>query len=264
MENRIVRYGERGVVESIVLGIIEKSGTKQFLKAIRWSNSSKPEWIDDVQNTTWIVEIGLGQFGDPDLILVCRTREGNTYYLFVEAKVNRYVDSSLPNSGGMIRGFNSRINGQLSLKYRFCKALEVWDGDIYRIVEPPELFEAYKKALKDTMKMPRRLSKHSILRYVLKQNDFHQATIDNCYFVALTWDREPGPFKDTSLDPDLLPLFLSKAGINQWSVLKKNVGWIGYGVIHRELDLPADFQSTLKLMTPSIEPTRVPGFASSG
>lgn len=38
------------------------------------------------------------------------------------------------------------------------------------------------------------------------------------------------------------------------------MGWIGYGVIHRELDLPIDFQSTLKLMTPSIEPTRVEGY----
>jgi hypothetical protein len=53
------------------------------------------------------------------------TEDGVRQLLFVEAKAGPYIFSARSNSVGMQEpGFNSAINGQLSLKYRLACALE--------------------------------------------------------------------------------------------------------------------------------------------
>lgn len=244
---KIVHYGERGVVDTIIHYLVENQQSKRFLQSVKWGDNAKPEWIESIESTTWILEVslnGTSGFGDPDIILVCENFEGKPYFVFIEAKVNTYLKSAAQNSKGMIKGYNSKINGQLSLKYRFCKAVEGWTGE-GRIIESESLFTHYNIRLDENQKRPRRLAKPQVLE-LLRKHRFKKLDIDRCFYVAMTWDREPGPIID--LDEDITPLFLSESGEELHSYTKAHLGWIGYGVIDRTFELDESFRETLSTM----------------
>lgn len=253
MHGKLVRYGERGVVNLIVDSIIRQNGSARFLQSIRWVRGSCPIPVDEVTEASWIVKVGLGQFGDPDIILVLKTGK-RSYFVFIEAKVTQYQQSAMKNER-MLPGYNSSINGQFALKYRFVKALENgWNG-ISPIVEPSEIHRKYIEALKDSCKRPRRLEKSEVLR-LLDAQELREATLDNSFFVALTWDSNPGPFKDPSTPRNLQPLFLAAEG-DVTDKIMENVGWVNYSILKKALDLDTEFDSTLSTMVPTIEPTRL-------
>src|SRR5207302_5688722 len=119
----------------------------------------RPSWLEEFSNAYLIVEVGLADFGDPDLLIVCRTGSGVSHLVFLEAKAQSYTDSMQQTSRlhtakwGMEQdGFNSSINGQLTLKYRFANALSLWDGRAGAISESRLLFEAYQARLNDSPK----------------------------------------------------------------------------------------------------------------
>ena len=91
----IVWYGERGVVNAMVAGLqrVGQRGVQAFLGAVQWADGSRPNWIEHIEDVCLIVEGGLGQFGDPDLIIVCRTASNETYSVFLEAKIIGYSTS---------------------------------------------------------------------------------------------------------------------------------------------------------------------------
>src|SRR5262245_42660906 len=121
-------YGERGIVNAI-LAHVQRDGdpvaaVRRLLAATRWSDDGTPPWIDTVTAASIYVEWGWADFGNPDLLMVLDTPSG-TRCVLLEAKVVPYLLSMQPNRVGMrMAGFNSSINGQLALKYRFAKAVE--------------------------------------------------------------------------------------------------------------------------------------------
>lgn len=245
--DKIVRYGERGVVDTLIHYLVENQQSKRFLQSVKWGDNVKHEWIESIESSTWILEVslnGTSGFGDPDIILVCETLEGKPHFVFIEAKVNTYVKSASQNSKGMVKGYNSKINGQLSLKYRFCKAVEGWTGE-GRIIETDSLFKQYRDRIGENQKYPRRLAKPQVLE-LLRKYRFNELETDRCFYVAMTWDREPGPIID--LDKDLTPLLLSESGEGLHSYTKAHLGWIGYGVIDRTFELDESFKETLSTM----------------
>ena len=76
MRSTLVWYGERGIVNAFVTGIVraaETHGVQAFrdvLLDIRWADGGQPDWLERVEAISAIVEVGLYEFGDPDLILV--------------------------------------------------------------------------------------------------------------------------------------------------------------------------------------------------
>lgn len=59
----ILFYGERGIVNGIVLDIKNHpSKQKGFLKAIRFAGGNSPEWIDNITGADFIVEPSLSEF----------------------------------------------------------------------------------------------------------------------------------------------------------------------------------------------------------
>jgi len=244
---KIVRYGERGVVDTLIHFLVENFESKKFLQSIRWADGSSKEWITSIESVSWILEISLNRrsgFGDPDIMIVCETQDRTPYFVFIEAKVDTYEKAASPNSKGMVEGYNSKINGQLSLKYRFCKAIEGWTGE-QSIQESENLFQQYKDRIGENNRRPRRLVKKQVLN-LLEKHRFHELDLDRCFFVAMTWDREPGPFVD--LNEDLWPLFLSESGEELHSYMKAHLGWIGYGVIDKTFELDESFKETLSTM----------------
>jgi hypothetical protein len=169
-------YGERGIVNAVLSHISRGEAIvdsiKSLLRSVCWGNGAAAGWIEDIEDVALVVEVGLADFGDPDLLIVCYTNAG-TKLVFFEAKVISYTESmqstspGASNRWGMAQpGFNSSINGQLTLKYRFAKALSRWDGNSSSIVEDEAIFRAYVSRLNDSISIApgRTLVKETILK----------------------------------------------------------------------------------------------------
>ncbi len=144
------------------------------------------------------------------------------------------------NSSGMSPGFNSTINGQISLKHRFAKALSNPISSKNEVVEPEPLFAAYRRQLRDYSHKPRHLRKPEILRII---NDLGLMSLseDRFHFVALTWDdARHAFFADADVGKtDNLPLLLDEAGNDVYDAAKPRLGWLGYRNLEKALDLQA-------------------------
>jgi hypothetical protein len=243
-------YGERGIINAII-GHLTRSGdatlsVRSLLSAVLWASGQTPEWVERINSVTIVVEVGLADFGDPDLLIVCHTSKA-TKLVFIEAKVVSYVDSmqstspSVGSRWGMTQiGFNSSINGQLSLKYRFARALSQWDGTRPAISESPAVFAGYRSRLNDSeAKAPgRTLAKPSILNRIFKPLRLHGIPEEDCCYVALTWDTASNAFyRSTEVPVDCLPVFLNEAGVDTFGDATNRVGWIGYRHLNDALGL---------------------------
>ena len=266
-------YGERGAVNAVVVGLrqLEVPGVIAFLNAVAWAD--RPAWLRDVGSVELIVEIGCGEFGDPDLIIVCTTKEGQRYATFVEAKVIPYETSAGSNQHGIrIRGYNSTINGQLSLKYRLAMALSNWDGSSSELSESDAVYRAYKrpwsqKGLGDTIRWPRHLKKPTVLS-LLRNAGLAGLPLNQFHFVAWTWDRDPF-FRSLAFHhSDQRPLFLDEAGVEQWQSTLPQLGWIGFKQIAESDQLSKclsdGFRDALATMRPTLEPTPVADVSAAG
>jgi hypothetical protein len=259
-------YGERGVVNAVISALVEAGvpGAIAFLNAVAWAE--RPEWLNDVRSVELIVEINCFEFGHPDLIVVCTTKDNNRFATFVEAKVIPYDLSAGSNRQGIrVRGFNSTINGQLSLKYRLALALSRWDGECDKLSESDSLYRAYKRpwsqlGLGDTIRWPRHLKKPNVLS-LLRNAGLAGMPLSNFRFVAWTWDREPF-FRTPAFDnSDQRPVFLDGDGNEQWQRMLPQLGWIGFKQIAESAKLQDflgdEFRSAVNTMRESLEPAPV-------
>jgi hypothetical protein len=263
----VVWYGERGVINSLVLALDTAEAVKELLHAVQRANAGdgagrdEPEWIERVQDVKFLVEIAASQFGNPDLIIICKTDDARPYVVFLEAKVAGYLDNAMSIRGGIRENFNSSINGQLSLKYRLSRALSCWNGPPATLSEPEDVADAYRQApgdggLGDPQLSPRRLAKSNVLQ-ILYQNDLVGLSLDRFHYVALTRDVQPFFSRDFS-ESELRPLFLDGAGTETWNTpqTRARVGWLGYGTIAANLAryLGAEYNDAVATMMPAPVP----------
>lgn len=258
-DNMLIWYGERGVVNAAVAFLVEQNAPIAFLKCVHWANGSIPPWLERVKNVKFVVELGLAEFGNPDLILVCESAgEPRPYCIFLEAKVIPYNASAMSNSQGMTqRGYNSACNGQLSLKYRFAKALEIWDGHRDRVMEPMAICQAYRRSpsdggLGDPLLSPRKLQKRQILQQVLAPLQLAGLPLNHFAFLALTWDRDPF----YQMPTEFLPRFLDERGDDIFHSISGQVGWVAYHHFQAVPGLIEVVKPVLQVMVGSVMPTK--------
>jgi hypothetical protein len=263
-------YGERGIINAVVAHVSTSGdfvgSVRNVLTATCWGHANRPSWIEDVSDAHLIVEVGLADFGDPDLLIVCHTGSGMIHLVFLEAKAQSYTDSMQKTKplraakwGMEQKGFNSSINGQLTLKYRFANALSLWDGRAAAISESRSLFEAYQGRLNDSpRKSPgRSLAKPSILTGIFGRLGLARLPEANCHYIALTWDCESKAFFNSpDVSSDYLPVFLGDAGEERFSTMLDRIGWIGYKQLEDALGLSnaTEYKAAFTTMLDSPEP----------
>lgn len=223
--------------------------TARLLQGIQWAGDVPQEWIGRIRQAIFTMEIDLADFGSPDLILVCDTPE-RRHVCLVEAKTIPYLMSATSNRGGMTpSGFNSAINGQISLQHRFAHALSHSGEETSDISEPPKLHRYYSRSdgqgLRDPRLRPRHLAKRSVLQ-IPQQRGLLGLSADQFHFVAFTDDQRP--FWEVA-GKDLLPLFLDvEDGTDAWAAVRHRVGWIGYRTVARQLELGSCYQAAVHTM----------------
>ena len=228
--------------------------------------------MDDV---TFIVESSFAQFGDPDLVVVPKSKGKNLALFFIEAKVIDYEHSAKLCKDPLDmtqKGFNSTIIGQLSLRYRLSKALahrdrDEWDED-KGLVENNGIAKAYAK-MEGALRR-RKLSKLANLKHLLPE--FRLAETDlkvwekRCFFIALTSDLEipfagdyallrgqnPLGYEDSE-DKKMVPHYYSAMGSPCKDAIERT-GWMGWSRIeerfHGALERQCGFQKTWNLALP--------------
>ena len=231
----IAWYGERGVVNSLVIAIKEAgvSAVQVLLGQVRWADNSQPAWLTNITSVAMVVEPGCSQFGDPDLILVLTTSDSQRYVVYFEAKVVTYAASAVPNSKGMKEEkFNSAINGQLSLRYRMSLALAQWNGTA-NLVEPATIYNQYRRRSEDggiheKLTKPRHLLKKSVLK-LLREAGIHGVPAEHFHFLAVTSDHQLD--FSTKMSAEIRPLLLDHEGKDSWEQIAPRIGWLGFPAI---------------------------------
>ena len=231
--DKICFYGERGIVNGLVLDIKDDlSKLKDVLRSIEWCTEGDYSWINDIIKVVYLIEPGFSKFGQPDLVLVCKIKDGSKRWVFIEAKAIPYNASAMSNKNGMKQnGYNSSINGQIPLNYRLALALERYSEGSF-LEEPMGIFEQYKKRIYDYNKGPRKAGKPQLIKRIVVpyMNDFK---IERAYFVSITKDLPPNPINTT--DVDFLPLLIDQNGRNLWDELSKQIGFLSLEVIDKKV-----------------------------
>lgn len=214
----ILFYGERGIVNGIVLDIKNHpSKQKGFLKAIRFAGGNSPEWIDNITGADFIVEPSLSEFGNPDLIMIAYEPDNKKHVLFIEAKTHCYQDEAIDKTSSFnIRGSTSAINFQLALKFRFAEAFKKVERNDYII----ECQEYYQNNYESQDKLRRRIKNKVVIEIC---DRFRNA--QDFWFVALTNDSDNAiPYADS----DFLP------PIGDWENNKSRFGLVSYAMLEKE------------------------------
>ena len=256
-------YGERGIINSLVTQL-SASGVEAgiaFLKCIQWGDGQSKDWLLRVTSITYIVEVGLSDFGNPDLIIVCTSKDSTgsvrRHIIFVEAKVVTYQES-------FEKGGPSSINRQLTLKYRFAQALQAWKGQLRPIAESNSWHAAYYRSdesasVREENPLPRQIAKRSVIQICLSAQ-LQGVPIDDIYFVAWTWDRESffADGWDKFIASKGRPMFMDLEGNEILSRFAHQVGWLGYQHIHQSTVLKNVLDHTYHAAFASMRPSLMP------
>jgi len=265
-EAKVVGYSERGLVNSLLCFMRQNpSHLRRFLECCDWDPASpnrRPLPDGDAllnalesgtASITYIVETSFAQFGDPDLIIVINSPE-RRWRFFVEAKVIPYDKSAKenhtgPSPGMQQKGFNSSINGQLSLKYRLARALAVYRKEEGRLQEPDSLFEAAKGDLLDPSGnrsnpkgAPRHLEKAANLkllveRHLIQPRQSPEDFLRDTWFIALTHeedDNHPNPIPlSKALDKN--PVYFEHESPTLSSIAWSHTGWSSWAKLREQM-----------------------------
>lgn len=239
MSREVVFYGERGILNSIILdtqGDIGKQ--KQFLRSIVLADKSKLDWVDDVRMIKYFVEPCFDQFGNPDMLIEAITKNNDKYVLFIETKLNSYECDALNmeqleeiNNEYLPKSYKNscdKINIKLSILYRFIQAYKnnlSDDKNINSIIaEKEDAVLIYNDETK------RKLENWIMIEYWHK--NFKDAK--EYYFIALTNDLKE-IIEDKNLNSDLFPYNNNKIippiGSKQWDLDKGKFGITTYDTL---------------------------------
>lgn len=246
----IIFYGERGVVNGIILDIKDDiNKLRGFFRAIDMADGGKLDWADDVEKCVFFVEPCFAEFGNPDLIAKVETTAHNKYVLFIEAKLKCYDDSSIKVDGSLLpknySGNASKINIQLAFKYRFIEAFKACKGKNV-IEEDSQSAEIYNDSVCRCLKKPIVVEKVCEMFKDAHKYYFIAMTNDNKDTSAFASDNYLPPIGDKAWDKDK-KLFglLSYEALTTRGVIDRNNGYFG-SAAELMLGKPADSAQPVK------------------
>lgn len=226
-------YSERGIIDALFYSIYFSKGTnltsnlllKNLLEKTRMPLIGDREWgniLEGFDDYEVYIENTMSEFGDPDVVILCK-KEGNyAGCIFIEAKVsksgavlkgefNRFVTEVVKPKGAARAGTSSLLFSQLSLKWlSINKAVKgfVDNSSMGKLLalnlSPP--------------KSGRKIGSNNIATDLF--NKIKTIDSDDIYFVALVPDRGAilnSHFK-TAILPELSAL-LGNSQVSRWGYL---------------------------------------------
>jgi hypothetical protein len=247
-----VMWGERGLVATFFLDLAADNTLQRwrdFLGHIQWGGSGPGLDWGAVVRVGAVVEphFGSSGFGTPDLVALVEFNDASTAVLVLEAKLGTYAETTVDPKGRGLKGYNSKLNGQIELNHRLALALAAYAGGA-RLGEAEWVRQTdYGRA--------------GGFRYVLDSAVLEGLVAplsglptDRYLHVAITSD-ETNPFASIGLKRYWPEIFVDQAGQNVWESVRHRFGWLGWKQL-RELARwqPSLFVPTYELNEHYLQP----------
>lgn len=120
---KIVAHDENSLTNLLFTEIHRHEKIRPFLEAIKWTNF--PGLPFEVKEAELHQQINFSEFGKPDVLMLVSDAAQQMHVIIVEVKLGGYLEScsyGLEN-GKFNNRNNSKLNNQLTLRYRFMKSL---------------------------------------------------------------------------------------------------------------------------------------------
>jgi hypothetical protein len=222
-------WGERGSIATFFADLnqlVEPETINNFLQIVEFPDRPMISSLSPVA-IHYIIEPDFANtgFGQPDAVIAIEYQDDRAV-IIVEAKRKELASECVPCSQRGQRGFNSRLNGQLELRYCLAMALsEYHEGDT-ELVEPEWVLSSpYKNERKGRL---RRLKNRAVLEDIVSL--IGGIPLDRYYFLVIT-NEEQNPFLRVSNDllPELFKPELSGLSFTDgWSEYRRRFGWLNY------------------------------------
>jgi hypothetical protein len=196
----IIAHDENSMTNLFFSEVHRHDKIADVLRKIQWRHHERPPF--EVASAELHQQLGLSEFGKPDATLIVTAPDDVRHVVFIDGKLGDYLASAGPTRGGLFNDrFNSRINNQLTLRYRATRCLERLGTSGFFTELPHSNLSLYRE---DKVRRCKKLQTiHLLTEKVLR--------FTHCvYLVALTTDlgnifREP-----VSADHELSPLFFDQ------------------------------------------------------
>lgn len=239
-------WGERGLVATFFTDLSADANNqrwKDFLQRIEFGNGGPGlDWTRLTK--VWAVvepSFGVRGFGLPDLVARLEFQDAPPVAILLEAKMGTYAESAVTPAGRSVKGYNSKLNGQIELNHRLALALGSFAGGQLR---EPEWVQntAYHQA-----GGPRYVLDTAVMEKVVSQ--LCGLEPQRYLHLAITADHS-NPFTADRLKPMWPEIFIARDGRNAWETECSRVGWIGWDALKslaEAWDNPSLFLPTLGL-----------------
>lgn len=219
---KIFAHDEDSMTNLFFSEVYRHGKIKSFLKLIKWLDYSKIPF--NIYHTELHQQVNFSEFGKPDVLIVVTDQSGQKHIVIVEVKLGRYLECSIANRDGKYNNkFNSRLNNQLTLRYRAMQSLSSIEQQGFMTESKHSLESPYSN---DQIRRCKKPSTINLLKDIAKE-DFQ------FYLVTLTSDSE-SPFNDVERSSNLFPIFFDHESgtINDF----KNLGSVVWNRCHKLLD----------------------------
>ena len=221
---KIIGYSERGAMNALFYGMAfdKDNGKKYMRKFLKLANIENPDKFSDFEIYN---EFSLSEFGDPDLVIIAKQKEGKSpVVFFLEAKVSEGTSYNMDkqkkyheeyiNNGSYDKGHASNLFFQLRLKHYFFSQRE-------SIIEP--IGESDGKSIGEPDRIEKTEDRNGDFRFrkigknpiVIKFAEKIKPCVD-AYYIAIIPESEPEPKY-----PDGFPATL-KINYVSWENIRKS------------------------------------------
>jgi hypothetical protein len=192
-----IRAHDENSLTNLLFSEVHRHGkVRELLAAIRWrSHTGLPFGVATVELHH---QLGLSDFGKPDVVLLVTDDAGDVHLVVIEVKLGLYEDAcEYPLPGRLFDNrFNSELNNQLTLRYRALRSVPRLTPTTFLAELPHAAPSPY---VRDD---PRACHKTATLELLRDIRD----RLRGFYLVALTLDDD-SPLLTMQADHQLYPIF---------------------------------------------------------
>ena len=219
----IVAHDEDSMTNLFFSEVYRHEKMEAFLKLIDWRDHNILPF--KVEDTELHQQVNFSEFGKPDAVIIVTDENDQKHIVIVEVKLGKYLESCISNPNGEFcpgpkpksTGYNSKLNNQLTLRYRAMKSLSSIEEESF-ITELTHIAESpYYKDKKRRCKLDRT---NMLFINILQDLKF--------YLVVLTSDDE-SPLSNDKIRPSdpCFPLFFDQHS-NERDEKFRNLGSVGW------------------------------------
>jgi hypothetical protein len=199
---KIVAHDEDSMTNLFFSEVYRHKKMEAFLDMIEWRDNAILPF--KVKDTELHQQVNFSDFGKPDAVIIITDNNGQKHIVIVEVKLGKYLENCISNDKGKInnksKGDNSRLNNQLTLRYRAMKSLSSIAKKDFIMEVPHSQVSPYSNDIVRRCKKP---STINLFRPFAQEFEF--------YLVILTSDNE-SPLNNNKLYPSdpCFPLFFDQ------------------------------------------------------